>query len=204
MSVKFSLRDFEKLPTPLIGVDEVGRGCLAGPVTAAAVIFRSDLDIEKYKDSKSLTELSRQELSLSIQTHHLVGIGWASVEEIDQINILQASFLAMRRAIEALQIRVGSVLVDGRDRIPNLDGFTQEAIIGGDRKVSLISAASIAAKVARDEFMKSLALEFNAYGFEKHKGYGTAEHRRQIQSVGPCKWHRQSFSGVKEHIPPSS
>lgn len=213
--MKFSLRDLKALPAPLIGVDEVGRGCLAGPVTAAAVIFRSKTDTRKYKDSKALTAEERDELSLSIHTHHLVGIGWATVEEIDRINILQASFLAMRRAIESLQLKFdstvpsvaepvefggGSILVDGRDHIPECGPFTQRAIIGGDARVSLISAASIAAKVARDRFMQDLAREIDGYGFEKHKGYGTPEHRRRIQAVGPCKWHRQSFAGVKEHI----
>ncbi|AGH95476.1 ribonuclease HII (RNase HII) [Pseudobdellovibrio exovorus JSS] len=178
----------------------MGRGCLAGPVAAAAVIFKSEIDTEKYKDSKLLKEEEREELALSIQQHHLVCVGWASVEEIDKINILQASFLAMRRAIAGLQITAGSVLVDGRDIIPNLESFKQQAIIQGDKKVSLISAASIAAKVARDHLMKEIAQDFNAYGFEKHKGYGTPYHRQKIQEMGPCKWHRQSFGGVKEFI----
>ncbi|WP_148284953.1 ribonuclease HII [Pseudobdellovibrio exovorus] len=192
--------DLKNFPTPFIGVDEVGRGCLAGPVAAAAVIFKSEIDTEKYKDSKLLKEEEREELALSIQQHHLVCVGWASVEEIDKINILQASFLAMRRAIAGLQITAGSVLVDGRDIIPNLESFKQQAIIQGDKKVSLISAASIAAKVARDHLMKEIAQDFNAYGFEKHKGYGTPYHRQKIQEMGPCKWHRQSFGGVKEFI----
>jgi len=198
--VRFSLRDLKNLPTPLVGVDEVGRGCLAGPVTAAAVIFKSTKDIRHYQDSKALSEDVRDELSLSIHEHHLVAIGWASVEEIDQINILQASFLAMRRALAQLELISGSVLVDGRDKIPNLERLHQQPIIKGDQKVRVISAASIVAKVARDNFMKDLAREVDAYGFEKHKGYATAYHRHQIQTVGPCKWHRQTFGGVKEYI----
>ena len=192
--------DFAELPAPLIGVDEVGRGCLAGPVTAGAVIFNSKKDIRRYKDSKVLKEEEREELSLSIHEHHIVSIGWASVEEIDELNILQATFLAMQRAIKGLKLKSGSILVDGRDRIPNMGSFEQRAIIGGDDKVRLISAASIVAKVARDQFMKKLANEFQDYGFEKHKGYGTLYHRQQIQAVGPSKWHRQSFGGVKEHV----
>jgi ribonuclease HII len=190
----------QKLPAPLVGLDEVGRGCLAGPVTAAAVIFKSDIDIELYQDSKTLSEAKREELSLSIHKNHLVSVGWASVQEIDEINILQASFLAMRRALAELKLRSGSLLVDGRDRIPEVVGFEQLAVIKGDQKLRLISAASIAAKVARDRFMKDLALKVGPYGFEKHKGYGTAEHRKQIAKLGPTAWHRQSFAGVKEHL----
>lgn len=192
--------NFDHLPTPLVGVDEVGRGCLAGPVTAAAVIFKSDKDIFLYQDSKKLTEAQREDLAVSIHENHLVSVGWASVEEIDEINILQATFLAMHRAVQGLKIKSGSILVDGRDKIPNLVGVQQQAIIKGDQKVRLISAASIAAKVARDQLMKKLAQEFTVYGFEKHKGYGTLYHRRQIQEFGPSLWHRKSFGGVKEHL----
>lgn len=189
-----------QLKTPLIGIDEVGRGCLAGPVTAGAVIFKSNKDIRKYRDSKQLTEEEREELSLSIHKHHTVAIGWATVEEIDELNILQATFLAMQRAVKLLNVNYGTLLVDGRDKVPNMESFEQRAIIQGDDKVGLISAASIVAKVARDQFMKKLAGEFSSYGFEKHKGYGTAYHRQQIQQVGPSRWHRQSFGGVKEFI----
>lgn len=192
--------DLGSLQTPLIGVDEVGRGCLAGPVVAAAVLFKSNQDIEKYKDSKQIKESERERLSESIHTYHQVAIGWSSVEEIDELNILQASFLAMKRAIEQLQIKSGTVLVDGNQCIPDLVGFDQRAIVKGDQKVRLISAASIAAKVARDQFMKQLSIKHQEYGFEKHKGYGTAYHRKQIQEFGPCQWHRQSFGGVKEYI----
>ena len=188
------------LSTPLIGVDEVGRGCLAGPVAAAAVIFNSSIDVKKYKDSKQLTEEQRVILSASIHKNHFVAVGWASVEEIDELNILQASFLAMQRAIKKLKIKYGTILVDGNQRIPNMGIFEQRAIVKGDEKVRLISAASIVAKVARDQFMKDLAVKFDLYGFEKHKGYGTLYHRKQIQIVGPSPWHRQSFSGVKEYI----
>lgn len=192
--------NIKSLPTPHIGVDEVGRGCLAGPVVAGAVIFNSMIDVKKYKDSKQLREDQRNVLSQSIHLNHRVGIGWATVEEIDELNILQASFLAMQRAIKKLKTNSGTILVDGNQCIPNFGRYEQQAIIKGDQKLSLISAASIVAKVARDTFMIKLASEFNEYGFEKHKGYGTALHRNQIHAVGPCKWHRQSFSGVKEYI----
>lgn len=185
----------------MIGVDEVGRGCLAGPVVAAAVIFKSDHNITKYQDSKKINEEARLFWSADILKNHSAAIGWSSVEEIDELNILQATFLAMKRAIgQLVKKNLGSVLVDGRDRIPNLVGFDQYPIIKGDQKIGQISAASIIAKVARDQFMKDLALEFKDYGFEKHKGYGTEYHRKQIQKVGPCQWHRQSFGGVKEYI----
>lgn len=200
MASKIKKFDLKNLVQPIIGVDEVGRGCLAGPVVAAAVILKSDIDIEHYVDSKKILEDKRIELSESIHKNHFVGIGWASVEEIDKHNILQSTFIAMRRAIEKLNIQTGSILVDGRDQIPNLVGFYQQPIIKGDQKVRVISAASIVAKVARDEFMKKLALEFTHYGFQKHKGYGTEFHRQQIQKNGPCIWHRQTFAGVKEHI----
>lgn len=198
---KFNLKT---LSTPLIGVDEVGRGCLAGPVVAAAVIFKSDIDVKLYKDSKQISEEKRNELSKSIHENHYVAIGWSTVEEIDELNILQATFVAMKRALDDLakqtKIVAGTILVDGRDRIPNMGLMKQLPIIKGDSQVSVISAASIAAKVARDQFMQKLALEFDQYGFEKHKGYGTLYHRQQIQKVGPSKWHRQSFGGVKEYI----
>ncbi len=192
------------LSPPFIGVDEVGRGCLAGPVFAAAVAFKSSTDITKYRDSKAIDQGRREHLAFSIRTHHYVAIASASVAEIDKHNILQATFLAMRRAVEALaqqmDVTSATLLVDGRDQIPNFDSFQQQAVIQGDAKVRLISAASIAAKVARDHFMTQLAAQFKNYGFEKHKGYGTKFHRERIQKFGPTEWHRQTFSGVREYL----
>lgn len=192
--------DLSSLEAPHIGIDEVGRGCLAGPVTAAAVILKSNRGIQRYQDSKTIKEEHREIIAAEILENHHVAIGWATVEEIDELNILQATFLAMTRAVQLLQIKSGTILVDGRDKIPNLVGFKQRPVIQGDKKVRVISAASIVAKVARDQFMKDLAKEFHEYGFEKHKGYGTLYHRQQIQRVGPSQWHRQSFGGVKEFI----
>lgn len=192
--------ELKLLTTPLIGVDEVGRGCLAGPVVAAAVIFKSTIDNRKYRDSKELDEDTRIVLSESIHKNHFVAIGWASVEEIDEFNILQASFMAMQRAIQQLGVSSGTVLVDGRDRIPKIAGFEQRPVIKGDQKLRVISAASIAAKVARDNFMKKLAQEYEVYGFEQHKGYGTPFHRERIQANGASPWHRKTFAGVKEHL----
>lgn len=188
------------LPGPVVGVDEVGRGCLAGPVFAAAVIFRSDKLSELVTDSKLLSEKRREELAELILQEHHVGIGSATVDEIDEINILQASFLAMKRAIEKLEISCGHVLVDGHMKIPQLKGLEQSPIIKGDLRVSLISAASIVAKVSRDRLMADLGNQFPVYGFEGHKGYATPVHKKSISQHGPCIHHRKSFAGVKEFL----
>lgn len=193
----------KSLSEPFIGIDEVGRGCLAGPVYAAAVCFKSTIDIKKYKDSKAIKYIQREKLSESIKHHHHFAIGIASVAEIDQHNILQATFLAMRRAVEnlalSMEMTTATLLIDGRDVIPNFERYHQQPIIEGDAKVRLISAASIVAKVARDNFMIQLAGQFKDYEFDKHKGYGTKLHRERIQKFGPTKWHRQTFSGVREY-----
>lgn len=194
---KIDWKDFA--PSPVIGVDEVGRGCLAGPVYAAAVIFHSDDLNELVTDSKLLSEKRREELSDLIFHHQQVGIGTASVEEIDQINILNASLLAMKRAVENLGVQSGHVLVDGNKKIPGLVGFEQSPIVKGDLRVAPISAASIVAKVARDRLMKEMGVKYPGYGFEIHKGYSTAIHMQSIAQQGPCAIHRKTFSGVKEH-----
>ncbi len=192
--------DLSKLHQPVIGIDEVGRGCLAGPVAAAAVILSNEKKYSFYPDSKKISEEQRELLSQEIYSIHTVGLGWAQVEEIDRVNILQATFLAMKRALSHLPFKTGTLLIDGRDRIPGLDLWHQVPVIKGDQKVRAISAASIVAKVARDQFMKQLANEVVGYGFEKHKGYGTAFHRQKIQELGPSTWHRQTFGGVKEYV----
>ncbi|QDK37887.1 ribonuclease HII [Bdellovibrio sp. NC01] len=191
----------EYSPHPIIGVDEVGRGCLAGPVYAAAVIFKSDELADQVTDSKLISEERREELAELICKHHHVGIGHATVEEIDELNILQASLLAMKRAIEALKVSTGHVLVDGNQKIPNLVGFEQSTLIQGDLRAAPISAASIVAKVTRDRLMKELGAQYPAYGFELHKGYSTPVHKNSIVEHGPCIWHRKSFAGVKEYLP---
>ena len=187
-------------PSPIIGVDEVGRGCLAGPVFAAAVILPADFDIEGITDSKLLSEARREELAERIHDKCQVGIGFASVGEIDRINILQASFLAMRRAIENLGAGTGHVIVDGNQKINMLDGgFRQTTVIKGDLRATPIGAASIVAKVARDTMMKKLGEKYPVYGFEKHKGYAAPIHIAAIQKFGPCVHHRSTFAGVREH-----
>jgi ribonuclease HII len=185
---------------PIIGVDEVGRGCLAGPVYAAAVIFKSEMFEDLVTDSKLLSEKRREELFDLILKEHHVGIGSASVEEIDEINILQASLLAMKRAVENLNVPKGHVLVDGNKIIPNLKGFKQTTIVKGDLRVAPISAASIVAKVTRDRLMKELGEKHPFYGFEIHKGYSTPVHKDAIVAHGPCLHHRRTFAGVKEHL----
>lgn len=195
-----------KIPkdTFIIGVDEVGRGCLAGPVYASAVFLRHDKSNSLFRDSKALSPKKRQEVSKLIQDEHGFAIGIASVQEIDELNILQAALLAMHRAVEKLvkqepKLIEALVLVDGNQRIPNFSR-AQKTVIGGDALVPAISAASIVAKVARDNWMVNLASEFPQYGFELHKGYGTEAHRKAIRNHGPCEWHRRSFKGVEEHL----
>ena len=194
----------QSLLQPVIGIDEVGRGCLAGPVYAAAVIFKSEKDVTKYYDSKIIEHEEREKLASSVLEHHHAEVGIASVEEVDRFNIREATFLAMRRAVEQLAVKhkitTGTLLVDGRDKIPDFESFQQLAIVDGDDKVRVISAASLVAKVARDRFMTDLSQTVSHYGFEQHKGYGTKYHREQIQKHGPSIWHRQTFSGVKEYL----
>lgn len=179
------------------GVDEVGRGPLAGPVLAAAVILDPANMIDGLRDSKKLTEKKRIQLCEIIKKQAKCwAIGMATVEEIDQINILQASLLAMKRAVESLIIQPQLVLVDG-NICPKIAIKTQ-AIVGGDDLIPEISAASIIAKVTRDELMIQLDKKHPEYGFANHKGYSTAEHLRALQSHGATAHHRQSFSPVKE------
>jgi len=185
-------------PFPLIGVDEVGRGCLAGPVVAAAVLVESSDFVfdSRITDSKKITEKNRELLASEIQSVLKTGIGWASPQEIDEINILQASFLAMERAVQAIGVKEGFVLVDGKFPIPNLKGFRQRPLIKGDLRAQPIGAASILAKVYRDRLMKDLAKEVSEYGFEIHKGYPTKAHKEALEKHGFTEHHRRSFRGV--------
>lgn len=182
-------------PSPVVGVDEVGRGCLAGPVVAAAVIL-SKPSKKLFFDSKILTEVRREELLAIIEAEHTWAVGFASVLEIDRLNIFHASHLAMRRAVNALQVKNGHVLVDGKFKIPYLRGMIQTALVQGDSRAEPVSAASIVAKVTRDRWMKKLAEKFPNYGFEIHKGYATELHREALKKFGPCKHHRRNFNGV--------
>jgi ribonuclease HII len=183
------------------GIDEAGRGPLAGPVVAAAVILRRGQRIDGVADSKVLSPRERARLSVVIRRDALCyGIGWADRAEIDALNILQATFLAMRRAVLAMVLLPDHVLVDG-NQLPNLEGLggvlTARAIIGGDATHAAISAASILAKTARDNYMNHMDTIYPEYSFATHKGYATALHQRLLALHGPCPLHRQSFAPVR-------
>ena len=187
--------------TIFAGIDEVGRGPLAGPVVAATVVLDPQRPIEGLNDSKLLSAKRRETICEAIQKFALTwAIGHASVEEVDELNVLQASLLAMRRSFRTAmvkkQLSVVKVLVDG-NKAPNLPVCT-ECVIGGDRKVPAISAASILAKVTRDHIMCEAAKYFPLYGFEQHKGYPTKRHLRRLEQYGSCTYHRQSFRPVLE------
>ncbi|QHE76337.1 ribonuclease HII [Hydrogenophaga sp. PBL-H3] len=183
------------VPGLVAGVDEAGRGPLAGPVVAAAVILDDRSPIKGLADSKQLSALRRERLYDEIRAKALCcSIAQASVEEIDQLNILQATMLAMRRAVQGLRLKPTKVLVDG-NRLPALDVLA-EAIVSGDALVPCISAASILAKVTRDRLLCELHLQHPEYGFDRHKGYGTAEHMRALQEHGALPMHRRSFAPV--------
>jgi len=190
-----------KIDTTFIaGVDEVGRGPLAGAVVAAAVILDSNQPIDGLADSKALTEKRRLLLADEIKQKSLAwALGRAEVAEIDQINILQASLLAMRRAVENLAISPTHALVDG-NKCPTQLPCTSEAIVKGDKTVAVISAASIIAKVARDQEMCELDTLYPEYGFAQHKGYPTKAHREALLVHGICPIHRLSFTPVKKCI----
>ncbi|MBC6400448.1 MAG: ribonuclease HII [Ekhidna sp.] len=175
------------------GCDEAGRGCLAGPVVAAAVILPADYKHEVLNDSKQLTEKQRVELKGEIIQDAIAwGVGVASSGEIDEINILNASYLAMHRAVEQLSVQPGLLLIDG-NRFKPYHNIPFECIIKGDEKFYSIAAASVLAKTYRDDVMKQLAVEFPGYGWETNVGYPTSEHRAGIKALGATEHHRMSF-----------
>ncbi len=189
--------DFSAGARRVAGVDEAGRGPLAGPVIAAAVILDPARPIAGLDDSKKLTEAGREALFTLIKERALGwAVGRAEVEEIDRINILQATLLAMRRALEALSPLPDHALIDG-NRCPEGLACTAEWVIDGDAKIEAISAASIVAKVTRDREMAVLDKQYPGYGLAKHKGYGTAEHLKALDALGPSPIHRHSFAPVK-------
>ncbi len=175
------------------GVDEVGRGSLVGPVYAAVVVLNKSINSKILKDSKILTKERRQFLFRYIKKNSIWAIGKASVEEIDKINILQASLLAMKRAIKKLKKKPSKVLIDG-NKIPHLKNYNLKAIIKGDQKIPSISAASIVAKVSRDTFIKRLAKKNKGYNWEQNNGYGTKQHLKAIKKLGITKHHRKTFA----------
>ena len=204
----FSLEESLGLSTSavIVGVDEVGRGPLAGPVTAAAVFFdrqkiTSDL-LTKIDDSKKIAQKKRATISKQIESIAIIGIGWASSGEIDQLNILEATMLAMQRAIFSLQKQIildpDYILIDG-NKVPRLD-FPSKAIVRGDEKSISIAAASIVAKSKRDAFMTSLSKLYPCYGWEKNAGYGTREHLAAIEREGITVHHRRSFKPIANYL----
>jgi ribonuclease HII len=179
----------------LAGVDEVGRGSLIGPVYAAAVILNKSINKRLLKDSKSLTKDKREKLDKYIRKNSIWAIGQASIKEIEKINILHASLLAMKRAIIKLKEKPSLILIDG-NKLPNLKNYKLKYVIKGDQKIPSISAASIIAKVSRDKFITKLSKQFNIYGWDTNSGYGTKEHLRAIKKFGITEYHRKTFSPI--------
>lgn len=189
-SYKFD-QDYE---TPIIGVDEVGRGPLAGPVISAAIILNKEKIPEGINDSKKLSKKKREVINEELISQHSFAIGIASVEEIDKINILQASLLAMKRAVLNLNIKPQTILVDG-NKLPDLK-YNMYPIIKGDSKSISIAAASIIAKVYRDKLMQDLSLQYPGYYWEKNSGYGTKQHLLALNNLGVTPIHRKSFAPI--------
>ena len=181
----------------IAGVDEVGRGSLIGPVYAAAVILNKSINFKLLKDSKSLTKKKREFLANYIKKNSIWSIGKASVEEIEKINILQASLLAMKRAIIKLKKKPSLVLIDG-NKLPEIKHYKLNSVIKGDQKIPSISAASIVAKVTRDKMITKLAKKFKGYSWDKNFGYGTQQHLKAIKNLGVTSHHRKNFSPISK------
>ena len=190
--LEFEKKAIAKGYKAVCGVDEAGRGPLAGPVCAAAVILPEGVIIDGVNDSKKLSEKKREALFDVIREQSLAySIAYATVAEIEEINILNAAMLAMKRAVEGLSVKADYAMIDG-NRLPEID-IDSECIVKGDAKSMSIACASILAKVSRDRLLYKYAEEYPMYGFDKHKGYGTAAHRDAILKYGPCPYHRKSF-----------
>ncbi|NTV55637.1 MAG: ribonuclease HII [Candidatus Moranbacteria bacterium] len=216
-----SIFDFERFKRGesgmlIVGIDEAGRGPLAGPVVAAAAALKNqefgvmnqeeEKDWDLVRDSKKLSEKQREKAFEFVFAHFDVGIGIVTAETIDRINILQATFLAMKEAMTDLRKTLGAsgremlLLIDGNQEIPNLS-VAQETVVGGDATVRSIAAASIIAKVTRDRMMAEYDVAYPAYGFARHKGYGTKEHMDALRRIGACPIHRMSFKPVYYSVP---
>ena len=181
----------------IAGVDEVGRGSLIGPVYAAAVILDKSINKKILKDSKSLSKEKRESLSNYIKRNSIWAIGKASTKEIEKINILQASLLAMKGALKKLKKKPSHVLIDG-NKIPELKNYKLKSIIKGDQKIPSISAASIVAKVSRDNFILTLSVKNKGYHWDKNFGYGTKQHLNAIKKLGVTRHHRKNFSPISK------
>ena len=178
----------------IAGVDEVGRGCLAGPVVSAAVVLKKSINLNLLKDSKKISFNKRKEISEHIKKNSYYALGIASVEEILNLNILQASLLSMKRAIEKLEIKPGLTLIDGNFAPKGLKNY--KTIINGDEKIKVISAASIIAKVYRDRFMIRLSKKFSNYAWDRNFGYGTKAHFEGLKKYGVTSHHRKGFKPI--------
>ena len=189
--------EFKNLMKIIAGVDEVGRGSLIGPVYASAVILKKSINPKLLKDSKSLSKKEREYLCTYIKKNSTWSIGKASVKEIEKLNILQASLLAMKRAIKKLKKKPTHVLIDG-NKTPELKNYNLKSVIKGDKKVPSISAASIIAKVSRDKFISTLSKKNKGYDWDKNFGYGTKHHLKALKKLGITKHHRKTFSPISE------
>ena len=181
----------------IAGVDEVGRGSLIGPVYASAVILKKSINPKLLKDSKSLSKKEREYLCTYIKKNSTWSIGKASVKEIEKLNILQASLLAMKRAIKKLKKKPTHVLIDG-NKTPELENYNLKSVIKGDKKIPSISAASIIAKVSRDKFITNLSKKNKGYDWDKNFGYGTKQHLKALKKLGITKHHRKTFSPISK------
>ena len=179
----------------IAGVDEVGRGSLIGPVYAAAVILKKNIRKNEIKDSKKLTKIDREKLAKYIKKNSIWTIGSASVKEIERLNILSASLLAMKRAIKKLKVKPNLVLIDG-NKSPELSNYLIKTIIKGDQKIKEISAASIIAKVSRDKLMLKMSGSFKKYKWDLNAGYGTRDHINAIRKYGVTRFHRKTFNPI--------
>ena len=179
----------------IAGVDEVGRGSLIGPVYAAAVILKKNIRKKEIKDSKKLTKIEREKLAKFIKKNSTWAIGSASVKEIEKLNILSASLLAMKRAIKKLKVKPNLVLIDG-NKSPELSNYLIKTIIKGDQKIKEISAASIIAKVSRDKLMFKMSESFQKYKWDLNAGYGTRDHINAIRKYGVTRFHRKTFNPI--------
>jgi len=185
----------------IAGVDEVGRGSLVGPVYAAAVILNKNLDKKKLKDSKKLSKKNREILEKYIKKHSYWSIGSASIKEIEKLNILEATLLAMKRAIKKLKIKPKKVLIDG-NKLPKMKNYNLKYVIKGDQKIPEISAASIIAKVSRDRLISKMGKKYVKYSWSKNAGYGTKHHLFAIKKFGITKHHRKTFQPIHNILSP--
>lgn len=198
--IVYPIYEWGKEIAPVVGVDEAGRGCLAGPVCAGAVILGPDVDPFQFTDSKLLSAKARDRLYDVIISTCQYGVGYATADEVDAVNIHQAGFLAMQRAVQNLGVKeMGTIIVDGKFIVPKI-ATKQVALIKGDLRAAPVAAASIIAKVSRDRWCVEMAEKYPQYGFEIHKGYATEVHRKAIAAFGPTQLHRFSFAGVREYV----